>query len=196
MKVTSALGACLRQATRDTHHSLDSHPVLRPLVSPGLTSEDYLQALLALYSAQCRLEEAIARGLYHLQLDYPLQPRAPALADDLTSMGQSLPTIDKTPMLTVCQPGQLIGLLYVLEGARLGSRVIARNVHRSLGDRVPSGYFSIAEEAENWNAFWQFAELHCPDAEQPAAMTAADAAFQLFLSGLDQYRVAVCPGCA
>ena len=195
MKVTSALGSCLRQATRDAHHSLDSHSVLRPLVSSGLRREDYIQALLALYPAQCRIEEAIARGLHHLQLDYPLQPRAPALADDLTAMSQPLPNIDKTPMLTVCRPGQLIGLLYVLEGARLGSRIIARNVHRSLGDRVSSVYFSIAEEAESWDAFWQFAERHCPDAEQLAAVTAADAAFQLFLSGLDEYQAAACLGC-
>ncbi|GHA08996.1 biliverdin-producing heme oxygenase [Oceanisphaera arctica] len=196
MKVTSALAACLRQATRDAHRRLDSHSVLRPLISPRLSYEEYTMALLALYPAQCRLEEAVARGLHTQLLDYPLRPRAPALADDLVSMSQSLPVIVETVTLEVCRPGQLIGLLYVLEGARLGSRIIAHNVHRTLGKQVPSRYFTVAQDDDSWSAFWQFAERHCPEQEQMAAVSAASAAFQLFLSGLDECQTTAPLGCA
>ncbi len=185
MKVTSALATCLRQATHDAHRRLDSHSVLRPLISPGLSHEEYKRALLALYPAQYRLEKSIARGLDTLHQDYPIRPRAPALANDLASMAQPLPALDEMLTLEVCRSGQLIGLLYVLEGARLGSRIIAHNVHRTLGRQVPSTYFTVAQDEGSWSAFWQFAERHCPETEQVAAVVAAECAFRLFLSCLD-----------
>ncbi|MBM7454692.1 heme oxygenase [Oceanisphaera litoralis] len=185
MKVTSALAACLRQATRDAHRRLDSHGVLRPLISPSLSYEEYQRALLALYPAQWRLEKSIARGLDALHQDYPMRPRAPALADDLAAMVQPLPALDETVMLEVCRPGQLIGLLYVLEGARLGSRIIAHNVHRTLGRQVPSRYFTVVQDDDSWSVFWQFAERYCSESEQMVAAVAADSAFRLFLSCLD-----------
>jgi heme oxygenase (biliverdin-IX-beta and delta-forming) len=189
MKVTSALATCLRQATRDAHRRLDSHSVLRPLISPGLSHEEYKRALLALYPAQCRLEKSIVRGLDTLHQDYPMRYRAPSLADDLASMAQPLPALDETVTLEVCRPGQLIGLLYVLEGARLGSRIIAHNVHRTLGRQVPSRYFTVAQDDGSWSTFWQFSERYCPESEQMAAAVAADSAFRLFLSGLDASQV-------
>ncbi|OIN04330.1 biliverdin-producing heme oxygenase [Oceanisphaera psychrotolerans] len=188
--MSTTLGAYLRQSTLDAHRNLDRHRVLRPLLKPGLRQEEYTGALLALYPAQCQLEEAIHRGLHRLQLDYPLLSRVSALAGDLTTLAQRLPVHDGTACLDVGRPGQLIGLLYVLEGAKLGSRVIAHNIHRTLGTQVPSRYFSVAQEEDNWRDFWRFAECHCTEEEWLSAASAANSAFRLFLSCLDAYQAA------
>ena len=190
MKATCALGAYLKQSTRTAHQALDQHPLLRPLVQARLQPSDYRRALRALYPAQYHLEDTVRDGLDRLQLHYPLLLRAPLLADDLVALGLDIPAHEETLTLTpsmrnVTRIGHLVGLLYVLEGSQLGSRVIARNIHRTLGPQMASEYFSVAEEANSWQHFWQFAEQHCPEAQWSAAAQAADNAFQLFALCLD-----------
>lgn len=190
MKASSTLGVYLKHSTRSAHQQLDQHPVLRPLVQPSLQLPDYRRALRALYPAQYQLEHAVCEALDRLQLHYPLLLRAPVLADDLLALDLDVPAHKASSTLTLPTPnvtgmGHLVGLLYVLEGSRLGSLVIARNIHRTLGLQMASEYFSVAKEANSWQHFWQFAEYYCPEAQWSAAAQAADDAFQLFAACLD-----------
>ena len=198
MNNNAALGAYLKQATRAQHQHLDQHPRLFPLLQSGLQLSDYRSALTGLYMGQVALEDAIQTGLNHLQLRYPLVLRTPALRRDLCALNVPLPTL--LP-LSIAKPlplrtlGQLVGALYVLEGAKLGSRVIARNVQRRLGLQVPSEFFTghdaLAGDcsvAKSWSHFWTFSKSHCPQHQWSIAALAAQQAFQLFLTGLDTQR--------
>ncbi|MGO5000250.1 biliverdin-producing heme oxygenase [Oceanisphaera sp. W20_SRM_FM3] len=159
MKNSAALGAYLKQATRSEHQQLDQHPRLSPLMHSALQLSDYQSALTGLYGGQVALEAAVQAGLDTLQLAYPLVLRSPALVRDLGALNVALPETNldcplhprtfQTSTLNIRTLGQLIGALYVLEGAKLGSRVIARNVQRRLGEQVagqvPSEFFTGSE---------------------------------------------------
>ena len=206
MKNSVALGAYLKQATRTEHQQLDQHPRLSPLMHSALQLSDYQCALTGLYGGQVALEAAVQAGLERLELAYPLVLRSPALVRDLGALNVALPNLNcllhprilQTSTLNIRTASQLIGALYVLEGAKLGGQVIARNVQRRLGGQVagqvPSEFFtgpeSEAVEGQSsvnasWVQFWFFAEQHCPEHQWPLAALAAQQAFQLFLKSLN-----------
>ncbi|WP_107852559.1 biliverdin-producing heme oxygenase [Oceanimonas marisflavi] len=189
MNVNSPLAALLRQATREAHRQLDQHRLLRPLLDARLTHADYLAALSALYPGQRWLEQGVQAGLQTLGLHYPLQLRASMLAADLAQLHQPVSPGDEV-YLAIANPAQLIGCLYVLEGARMGSRVIARQVRRTLGQSVPMRFFSAAEDTDaDWPRLWQFAEHHCSPALYQNAADAARTAFEGVLLRLEQRPV-------
>lgn len=205
MKNSVALGAYLKQATRTEHQQLDQHPRLSPLMHSALQLSDYQCALTGLYGGQVALETAVQAGLERLELAYPLVLRSPALVRDLGALNVALPNLNcllQTSTLNIRTVSQLIGALYVLEGAKLGGQVIARNVQRRLGGQVdgqvagqvPSEFFTGAESEAvegqssvnaSWVQFWFFAEQHCPEHQWPLAALAAQQAFQLFLMSLN-----------
>jgi heme oxygenase len=96
-----------------------------------------------------------------MAFDYAARLKAPLLESDLRALrlpaGQlprcvNLPTLAGVP--------QLLGCLYVLEGATLGGRVITQRLAANLGLQAVSGsaFFSGygTETAVRWHAFGRF----------------------------------------
>ena len=160
----SSLLARLRAATHHDHHCLDRHPRLTRLLECDLDLESYADALAALHGAQSSLEDAVRLGLEQLCVPpsdsdgYRLDARTPALRDDLARLGVEPVGCPMTPLVVPERIETLIGLLYVLEGSRLGARVIARHVRASLGQAVPLRFFAEADGAAHWPGFRAFAE--------------------------------------
>lgn len=193
----SSLLARLRAATHHDHHRLDRHPRLSRLLDRDLDREGYADALAGLYGAQSSLEAAVCLGLERLGVSpsdsggYCLDARAPALRDDLARLGANPAGCPMTPLAVPERLETLIGLLYVLEGSRLGARVIARHVRASLGPAAPLRFFAEADGAAHWLGWRAFAEramlenelagLACID----EAAHGAKAAFALFRHSLD-----------
>lgn len=170
----------LRQASRQDHHELDHHPLLAPLVRDDLDRTAYVRALAALSGAQAAAEGAAAAALPRLAPDYPWRSRLAALRADLAELGGG-ETIWRGDIPAPDSPGQLLGLLYVLEGSRLGARVIARQLARHLAD-APNRYF--AGETVDWERFRTWAESLDPQLPDQAA-AAARAWFDLYRRHLD-----------
>ncbi|MBS9403419.1 biliverdin-producing heme oxygenase [Halomonas sp. TRM85114] len=195
-----SLLARLREATHHDHHRLDRHPRLSRLLKSDLDPESYVDALVGLHGAQSSLEDAVRRGLESRVVvlpageGYRLDERAPALRDDLERLGGK-PFDGAFAPLAVPRLETLLGLLYVLEGSRLGARVIAKHVRASLGPTVPLRFFAEAHGATHWPSFITFAERlfseravaepRGPVASADEAALGARAAFALFQHSLD-----------
>ena len=179
----ASLAAWLKRETREAHHRIDQHPALKPLITRELTLAEYAAGLSALYPPVVSLEHVLSRGLVNLGVNYPLLRRAALLKADLQQLGQREKTGHPAP--TPSGLASLVGMLYVLEGSRLGGAMIARHVSHVLGHQVPLRFFSTYPlEEEQWRAFWCFAERHCPPPTWPAVREGAQQAYAHFAQGL------------
>ncbi|SEK73475.1 biliverdin-producing heme oxygenase [Halomonas daqiaonensis] len=175
----------LRDATRDAHRDLDHHPALQCLLATTLTREAYVASLLALYPAHAALEHRVCREIARLGLSLQVPRRLPHLADDIETLGLA-------PEASASDPGHppgslatLAGELYVLEGSRLGGRVIAERLRRTLGPDVPHAFFSLDMAPGEWQRRLAELEALCPPGNQDAAVVGAREAFVRFRHQLD-----------
>ena len=129
----------LRDGTSDLHRRVERHPLLAPLVRPGLTPRAYALALKAFHDFHAMLEPWLLAALERECPDtgaYRYRCRAPLIAKDLDDLGRRPETsTDRrdAPPLELGSPDSVMGVLYVLEGATQGGRVIGPRVVRELG---------------------------------------------------------------
>jgi heme oxygenase len=183
----------LRLATQQQHRSLDQHPMVA-----GLTQADYplsryrqlLQTYLPLYQT---LETAINAYLHHQPagFDYLDRNKAAWLSQDLSHFQDLSAGRPQPHSRHINSLGELIGILYVLEGATLGGAYIAKALkqHHGLdqhnGARFFHGYGELTQE--KWQALIQFSQIIAADQSQrQAAESAAIATFSLFAQALNQ----------
>jgi len=163
---------------------LDRHPLLRPLVGESLTLAAYGDALAALHGIHGAAEAALLDYLskHDVALDAGTLPRLPLLEADLHALGRSsLPC--RVPVPVPETSGAFIGMLYVLEGSRLGARLIARQLDKHLPD-APRRFFATGEAVacQRWQDFCTLA-AGLDDATECAS--AAQTLFEQFRIHLD-----------
>ncbi len=126
----------LKEATGSRHAALESR---LPLLDAGMSRASYLQFLRLFWGYYEPLETQL-RALPHwnsMGFDYAERHKTPRLVQDLHALGE---TPDAIEGLARCQrlpalasPGQLLGCLYVIEGATLGGQIITRRLEANLG---------------------------------------------------------------
>jgi heme oxygenase len=91
-------------------------------------------------------------------------------------------------------PGEVIGLLYVIEGATKGGQVVSRELRNNFGMTALSGarffnaYGDASENARRWREFEEYADSVRDDPVQlGAAESAAMVAFTMVEKELDDY---------
>lgn len=154
--------SALRDATRSLHANIEDQPLVRPLVSgTGLDLRTYRGLLLAFHGWYRALEgggfleraDQLSEGSA-----YRYRRRAPLLAADLDDLGldprtsplaePGLPSMHSTP--------QVLGVLYVIEGATRGGRTAAMRITRVLGLHAGLGarffHLDTADE-QSWPAY-------------------------------------------
>ena len=122
----------LKESTNQAHRSLDAHPILKSLVRPSLSEQEYTLALLA-------LEYWIRK--HYLNVSYCLNDpfkqrlldRYSWLIDDLKALNATDHILDIKPTeVQSLSQEEALGAIYVFEGAALGGRVLAPLVKKSL----------------------------------------------------------------
>jgi heme oxygenase len=171
--------ARLRAQTRGAHAAVERH-----LDLAGLAGRDsYCRFLLmnwACVPIELGLREA---GVARLLPDWPARERRFALERDLAALGIELP-----PARACAIPGDagsVFGWAYVLEGSRLGARLILRSVAASPDPDVRggTGFLRQGEGMGLWRSF--VAALSAIDDDEEAiarACAAARAGFGRFLA--------------
>ncbi|MGM0982038.1 MAG: biliverdin-producing heme oxygenase [Pseudomonadota bacterium] len=182
---TPPLARQLRDATREAHRALDHHPALQRLLATTLTREDYAASLLALYPAHAALETAVCEEIERLGLGLEMPRRLARLADDLGSLGLTPQAAAVNALYPPGSVATLVGRLYVLEGSRLGGRVIAERLRRTLGPEVPHAFFSLDMAPGEWLRRLAELEALCPHDDRDAAEAGAHEAFARFRYHLD-----------
>ena len=100
----------------------------------------------SLLAAHARVLPPIERAL----ADYPglpaFPPRTPALAGDLAALGRDMP--EPGDVSRPASPAAAWGMLYVIEGSRLGGVFLARQVPEGM----PKAYLSAGHARGGWRA--------------------------------------------
>ncbi|MCB1884917.1 MAG: hypothetical protein KDG89_13125 [Geminicoccaceae bacterium] len=176
-----SLRAFLRRGTARAHAALDARSAAFDLAAEG----GYGAFLLATAGALLPLEDALDRsGVGGLLPDWPRRARASALLDDLAALGLAPPA--PVPPLPAAGPPWAWGTLYVLEGSRLGARLLRRRIPAN----APQGatrYLDHGADGGLWSAF--LGRLEAARAGPGGALAAALAAFALFQRAFDRARL-------
>ncbi len=129
-----------------------------PFLDPRITSHELRGILRAFHGFYAPLEskiEAVARGF--LQGEVRRRQKTQWLVHDLVAMGDTKESIRQLPCCTdlphLDVPGQLLGVLYVLEGATLGGQVIAEALRKRMGQDVSTRFFT--PYGEQVTAMWE-----------------------------------------
>jgi heme oxygenase len=143
--MANTLIAELRRATATLHSAVEALPGMGVLTSPTVTRADYLAYLRGMARACGALEPPLLavldRELADLQdLRPAYRPRLPALVADCLAEGVE-PPAPAASQLVLPGLSEAMGGLYVLEGATLGGRVIARHLRRHLPDGLGTAAF-------------------------------------------------------
>lgn len=177
----------LRRATRDRHERIEAR---FEVARPGLTRTAYRDALGRLWGfyAPCEPRLEAIPGSAELGLDLPVRRKSPLLRRDLRLLGMAEAGVDALPVFPFTAPTEpcgipeLLGTLYVLEGATLGGRIIVGHLTRTLKIDAGSGAAFFASYGERVAARWR---------EFLAALTASTAA----ADGAGRYRI-IAAACA
>jgi heme oxygenase len=182
----------LKQSTR-IHHDRASKSV--NILHAHLSIEEYRDILQKLWGFYKPLEVLIANGKeWPLSLlNFDRRKKIPLLEYDLHILGYPsfLPLCTDLPELT--NFAQVLGCLYVLEGATLGGQIIARHIRKRLGLDQTTGcsYFCSygAETNIMWNTFCHvLATYASSSAIENQILQAADATFVKFNAWLEEGR--------
>ena len=136
MKKSPHVGAirlALRDATTDNHRQVDAL-----FADHAMDSPDSYRRFLTAHARALGALEPVAR---------PSVPRLPLLASDIAALGQAMPA--PLPLEDRASEGYRWGLLYALEGSRLGGAMLARKVAPDL----PTAYLSAVHGKGEWIAF-------------------------------------------
>lgn len=165
----------LRTATAQAHERLDAWARRVNLAD----RESYGRFLLAQSGPVMALESALQHfGVARLLRDWPLRSRTAALRHDLEIL--RLNTQSSAAIALTSTP-QAFGTLYVLEGSRLGARVLLQQILAAAPDLKPATRFlSHGSDHRLWTAFLQILEAKVGVHELAECAQGARHAFALF----------------
>lgn len=147
-------------ATSASHRALEDQ---LPLMNADLSREDYCQFVSRFFGFYAPLETQLLASphLHQFAFDYASRQKTPRLAQDLLALGSTATALAAMPRCTdlpdCTTPEQLLGCLYVIEGATLGGRSITRHLqtHLSLTPESGAAFFDGygAQTGSHWKAF-------------------------------------------
>ena len=188
----------LRQATHEHHNQLNRHPLLIGVTQPEYLLQDYLKLLNAYFGLYQAVEKKIMDFLAVNTVNFDYQPRlkSPWLQQDLTffQFRSKLPSQNAVLAPDIKNLGDLVGMLYVIEGSTLGGQLISKHLTTNLGITPKTGGRFFGGYGENTAHFWadflQFAANIDDDAKQClSAKNMACETFCLFLRTLDEFSL-------
>lgn len=193
----------LRRATHEYHVRLNHHPMLVGLTQPGYSLVRYQNLLFAYFYIYQVLEVEITRYLefQEYSFDYASRLKLPWLSKSIGFFCDNfVPKYSPNRPLAlpvIKNVGQLIGALYVVEGATLGGQHILKSLSNqyslssSDGFRFFQGYGD--QTPYNWQEFLHFSNSISGHVDYcSAAVESAVLVFQLFENVLDDYAQLEC----
>lgn len=167
----------LRDATTVAHRKLDALWDGIELAERG----DYAHFLAATAAALLPIEAGLWQsGAARVLPDWPGRCRSGALVDDLAALGLPAPTLDPVPVGT---GADIFGVLYVLEGSRLGGATLLRRTEDAADPVIRENrrFLQHGQGRGLWRSFVERLDALVPSAaELDGMIERACAAFALF----------------
>lgn len=174
--------ALLKSATAKHHEAVDH--ALGAMLNG--TVDGYLRMLGTHANVLIPLEKTLDdAGAEQLIGDWPSRRRTAALLEDLNDFGISPPT--RKAMSFDSDRGSLAGIIYVLEGSRLGSRLILKSVLEIASEKaLPVRFLSHGAGDRYWASFLNWLQLsNLSDEEIASAIRAARRVFLAYTAAAD-----------
>lgn len=168
----------LREASAPWHARVDEAYSAYPLDH----RDGYRDFLLAHAQALWLLEPALEAAAIDVLLpDWAMRRRRHALDQDLIALDARRPATGATLQLPT-DSSLLWGLAYVLEGSRLGSRVLAARVEQAgwPGHQNALNYLRHGQEAALWPRFLARLEEQAATLDREALIEGAEQGFAIF----------------
>jgi heme oxygenase len=160
--VTAGLLAELRTATRAAHDRLESR---LDVLSRCRTTTEYAALLAGFRSVYAPLEQALDRSPLTTAAvpDWPQRRKTGWLDADLRELGAPTPVLPAGP--APASEAEVLGAVYVMEGATLGGALVVRSLRAAFLDPPPHRFFASygARRGAMWAAFRRSAERHRAD---------------------------------
>ena len=172
----STVRAQIADQTRNAHHALHTHPVLGRLIAPDIRADEYRAILLAYLSFFQGVETARRSFVPLPALSFSSE--CAALRLDVDKDG-ALPTV----VLPITSPLEALGMIYVMQGSRIGATVIARNLRKALPSHTHM-YFGLKFHKANWQVL--LGELEKSQYQQAEVSEIANGATKTFFA-FDQW---------
>lgn len=180
----------LRQATGTIHARIEQLPLCQEMLRGCVSRSDYTQLLQSLYHVHAAYEDRVER-CPALQQVWPQTPsRAAAITRDLHALGASPGQRPERITDWIHQvealghPVAWAGVGYVLEGSRMGSRVLVRPLAEALGvpPRLGVGLDYHLDSGTDPRGNWQsvIAALNALGTSEPARDAIVAAAVATF----------------
>ncbi|MGL4553825.1 MAG: biliverdin-producing heme oxygenase [Gemmataceae bacterium] len=142
------LGTRLQAAIRDLHTKIEELPVAQAMAGGTISRPEYGRLLVQMLHAHQALEAVLAEQPSLAGLYTPAMARTDDLLSDLAALGQPRGGRATPETLGFADevagwaddPSSLAGCLYVLEGSRMGSMVLAPRLARAFGVPVAMGH--------------------------------------------------------
>jgi heme oxygenase len=180
----------LKQSTH-LHHERASQNI--HILHAHLSIEEYRTILQKLWGFYYPLEALIANRGEEPLLDFERRKKIPLLEYDLHVLGDPSvrPICSELPELL--NFSQVLGCLYVLEGATLGGQIIARHISKKLGLDQTNGcsYFWSygAETSDMWHIFCHTLATYATNSTiENQILQAAHSTFAKFNAWLEKDR--------
>ena len=172
----------LRRETEADHRAVEG---VVPLMHEGLNTAEYVQCLQQIYGVVAAWEERAAEAAPPwLQPALRARQRKSLLELDLACFGVTEKD-DKRPTLPEMNDlPSLFGMMYVMEGSRLGGQYIARHVETvlHLSEGRGNAYFrgNGNQTGPMWKEFCEMLKLRIPEDQTEAVVISAKAMFATF----------------
>jgi heme oxygenase len=172
----------LKQATQALHSQVDALASALDLTRRN----DYCQFLLASAGPVIGLELALERSAVDaLFADWGYRRRRFALALDLHALELTADAVDARNAMSA---SEMFGVLYVLEGSRLGAQLLLRRVDQSTDQSVLSArHFLRANEPAFWLSYLRTLEGTSVPLDATQMIDAARYTFDLFSAAFTRY---------
>jgi len=138
----------IRAAISKSHVAIEKTDFSKAMLSEYIHPMDYARGITQLWYVHNALESGIAKNADLESFFTPDMVRTPTIVRDLSALGYRLDSMDalletRTIVATLQSwskdlPFALLGCIYILEGSRMGSLVIAKFLTQALGNQPGS----------------------------------------------------------
>jgi heme oxygenase len=149
----------IKQSTAESHFRLESQALLAAIMLPSVTRLQYYYYLILMKKIEEAYERDIVVTLAATFAGFEQRNASQLISDDLYNIGDIAPQSFVSEDYYI--PGEKIsipfamGFSYVMQGSKLGGKVIYRHIHRTLGYSEISGAKFIADYGVDTFSLWK-----------------------------------------
>lgn len=167
----------LKEQTNEIHKSLEELPLLKKVVSPDITKDEYCALLNGFY----RLHRIYETGLHNYDgpiiSNYEERCKLHLLEEDLNELDMVI--LERNEQIKFTKEAQVLGAMYVMEGSTLGGQYIVKNLNQVFPEYSHNFYNGYGAET---GKYWKEFKTYLDDFEESEHNKVINSAKQMFMT--------------